>query len=142
MARQSAAAKEALSVVTHLPGQRLEPPARLPTEAAGIWREIVATKPYDWFNADSAHLLEAYCHAVVSHRLVSKGVSAYTDEMMATPKGVALYDEMTRMQERQARVMATIATKLRLTQQSRYTPQAAATAAKKTGAGGARPWEE
>lgn len=137
MPRKSA---ESLSTVTNLPGQRLQPPERLGVEAAEIWREVVATKPHDWFNADSAHLLEAYCHAVVSHRLVSVGVAAYTSAQMAAPKGVAVYDQMTRMQERQARVMATIATKLRLTQQSRYTPQAAATAAKKVG-GGARPWD-
>lgn len=139
MARKSA---EALSVITHLPGQRAEVPARMTGEAAEIWREIVASKPHDWFTADTRYLLEAYCHAVVSHRLISIGVAAYTKEMMADAKGVATYDALTRMQERQARVMASIATKLRLTQQSRYTPQAAATASKKAGSGGARPWEQ
>lgn len=140
MARQSKQADEALSVITNLPGQRLAPPERLTGAAAEIWRQVVASKPHDWFTADSSHLLEAYCHAVVAHRLVSVGVSAYTPELMSTPTGVAQYDQLTRMQERQARVMASIATKLRLTQQSRYTPQAAATAAKKVG-GGARPWD-
>jgi phage terminase small subunit len=137
MARKSA---ESLSVITNLPGQRAEVPERLTGEAADIWREIVASKPHDWFTSDTCHLLEAYCHAVVAHRLVSVGVAAYTEKQMAEPKGVAVYDQLTKMQERQARVMATIATKLRLTQQSRYTPQAAATASKKVG-GGARPWD-
>lgn len=137
MARKSA---EALSVITHLPGQRTEPPANFPAPASEVWRAVVASKPHDWFTADSIYLLEAYCHAVVSHRLISLGVAEFNAQKMADPVGVALYDQLTRMQERQARVMTSIATKLRLTQQSRYTPQAAATAAKKVG-GGARPWD-
>jgi hypothetical protein len=137
MARKSV---EALSVITHLPGQRTEPPAGFPAPASEVWRAVVASKPHDWFTADSVYLLEAYCHAVVSHRLISLGVAAFDSGKMAEPAGVALYDQLTRMQERQARVMTSIATKLRLTQQSRYTPQAAATAAKKVG-GGARPWD-
>lgn len=145
MARKSSKAQEAeteLSVITNLPGARAAVPARLTGEAAEIWREVVASKPHDWFTSDSCHLLEAYCHAVVAHRLISIGVANFTKEQMAEAKGVATYDSLTRMQERQARVMATIATKLRLTQQSRYTPQAAATAAKRAGSGGARPWEQ
>lgn len=143
MPRKSPEAQVAeLSVVTNLPGSRLEPPDRLSDEAAEIWREVVATKPYDWFAADSAHLLEAYCLAVVSHRLISDGVKSFTPALLAAPKGANIYDQLTRMQERQARVMATLATKLRLTQQSRYTPQAAATAAKPKRGNGARPWDE
>ena len=128
-----------MSVISGLPGQRLTPPQRLAIEAAAIWREVVAAKPHDWFSSDSAHLLEAYCHAVVSHRFISIGVADFDTSKMAAPTGVALYDQLTRMQERQARVMASLATKLRLTQQSRYTPSAAATAAKTVR--GARPWE-
>ena len=137
MARKSA---EALSVITHLPGQRTEPPPGFPINATAVWRSVVASKPHDWFTADSVYLLEAYCHAVVSHRLISIGVAAFDTAKMTTPEGIATYDQLTRMQERQARVMTSIATKLRLTQQSRYTPQAAATAAKKVG-GGSRPWD-
>lgn len=138
MPRKSA---DALSVITHLPGQRTEPPPGFPADATEVWRSVVASKPHDWFGADSVYLLEAYCHAVVSHRLISIGVAAFDQSKMASPDGINLYDQLTRMQERQARVMAAIATKLRLTQQSRYTPQAAATAAKKVGGGSTRPWD-
>ncbi|SEL60786.1 hypothetical protein [Nitrosovibrio tenuis] len=44
------------------------------------------------------------------------------------------------MIERQARLIQTFATKLRLTQQSRYTAAAAAVASSK--ASGPRPWDE
>ena len=84
-------------------------------------------------------LLESFCRAVIAHRLISKRVAAFDDAALADDKGVSTFDVLTKMQERQARVMASIATKLRLTNQSRYTPMAAATATKKVR--GARPWE-
>ena len=139
MARPS---KESLSVVTHLPGTRPEPPERLSADAAEIWRAVVSSKPHDWFTSDTLHLLEAYCHAVVSHRLISIGVADFSPALMANEKGPALYDKLTRMQERQARVMATIATKLRMTQQSRYVPHAAGRASARVNkVVGARPWD-
>lgn len=136
MPRKSA---DSLSVVTNLPGQRLLPPARLPADAAEIWRAVVATRPHDWFSADTEALLEAYVLAVISHRVVSKQVCATKPATLETADGLAAYDRLTKMQERQARVMATLATKLRLTNQARYTPKAAGTAATK--AKGARPWD-
>lgn len=139
MARPS---KESLSVVTHLPGDRPEPPERLSEAGAEIWRAVVSSKLHDWFTRDTLHLLEAYCHAVVSHRLISAGVNGFTEEHMSEEKGLALYDKLTRMQERQARVMATIATKLRMTQQSRYVPHVAGRAsARANKVVGARPWD-
>jgi hypothetical protein len=44
------------------------------------------------------------------------------------------------MRDTEAKRATSIATKLRLTQQSRYTPQAAATADRKAGSG-AKPWQ-
>lgn len=132
--------KEALSVVTGLPGQRPQPPARLRAEASEIWREIVGTKPHDWFNPDTHDLLEAYCGAVVAHRRLAAQMATFTAKKLSTAEALIRYDRLTKMADRQVRVMASIATKLRLTNQSRYTPQAASTAAKKARAG-AKPWE-
>lgn len=103
-----------------------------------MWRAIVASKAHDWFGPDSAQLLEAFVRAVVSHRQISARVAEFAAVPSAS-EDLATFDRLVRMQQRQAGVMASLATKLRLTQQSRYTPQAAATATKKTR--GARPWE-
>lgn len=138
MPRKSAAS---LSIVTNLPVQRLRPPSRLPKEAAAVWRAVVSSKPADWFRADTAVLLEQYVLAVIGHRVVSKQVRAVKTDTLTTADGLAIYDRLLRMQDRQARVSASLATKLRLTQQSRYTPQAAATAAGKVKTG-TRPWED
>lgn len=138
MSRRSA---DSLSVITAIPGQRLRPPSRLSREAQAVWRAVVATRPHDWFSAADAPLLEAYCNAVVGYRLVSKRVAAFNLELLEDDLEVLTFDRLTKIADRQARVLASMATKLRLTQQSRYTPKAAGTAAGKV-KGGAKPWEQ
>src|ERR1043165_4967430 len=48
--------------------ERPEPLSHLTDDEASIWREVVATKPADWFMRDSQPVLAAYCQAVVMHR--------------------------------------------------------------------------
>ena len=38
------------------PHERAAPPDRLGGDESTIWREIVASKPADWFGPDSPHL--------------------------------------------------------------------------------------
>lgn len=124
----------ALSVVaTSLP-QRMEPPQELTQSQAVLWREIVAGKPIEWFSADNAPLLTEYVRAVdMGNRLAL--------EIEATLAGTADHSlkDLLKMRDTEAKRATSIATKLRLTQQSRYTPQAAATAERKAGSG-AKPW--
>lgn len=124
----------ALSVVaTSLP-QRMEPPTELTEAQAALWREIVAGKPVDWFAADNAPLLVEYVRAVdMGNRLAL--------EIEATLAGAADHSlkDLLKLRDMEAKRATSIATKLRLTQQSRYTPQAAATADRR--ASGARPWQ-
>jgi hypothetical protein len=125
----------ALSVVaTSLP-QRMEPPQELTESQAALWREIVAGKPVEWFAADNAPLLAEYVRAVdMGNRLAL--------EIELTLAGTADHSlkDLLKMRDTEAKRATSIATKLRLTQQSRYTPQAAATADRKAGSG-AKPWQ-
>jgi hypothetical protein len=125
----------ALSVVaTSLP-QRMEPPQELTESQASLWREIVAGKPVEWFAADNAPLLAEYVRAVdMGNRLAL--------EIELTLAGTADHSlkDLLKMRDTEAKRATSIATKLRLTQQSRYTPQAAATADRKAGSG-AKPWQ-
>src|SRR5215467_783047 len=41
--------------------QRVEPPRRLPARAKAIWREILASKPIDYFDVGHHGLLADYC---------------------------------------------------------------------------------
>lgn len=128
MPRKSTASL-AVAPITSLPS-RIEPPADIPQAEAAVWRAVVATKPIDWFQADSAPLLREYCRAVaMCDRLA---------DLIDMPPGEDFHTLLI-SRDREAKRVAQLAVKMRLTQQSRYTPQASATADKK--ASGFRPWE-
>lgn len=131
MAKPSSAS---LSVVPVVAMTRMAPPRGLSDDESRLWREVVDSKPVEWFQPDSAPLLTEYVRAVVMSgqldaQLKAALVGSETGELKA------LLD----MRDKESKRVVSIATKLRLTQQSRYTPQAAATANKK--AAGGRPWE-
>lgn len=121
-----------MSVVS-LP-ERPEPPSHLSEAEGQLWREVVATKPADWFQRDSHPILCAYIQSTLIHRLLM-------DQFHAGefPIGCKPYSDLVGMIVKVSGSVAQLGAKLRLTQQSRYTPQSAGTAAKK--AGPVRPWE-
>lgn len=129
---------ENLTVVTPIPGQRLEPPPELTQAQTAVWRDVVSGYPSDWF-ARCLPMLSAYCRAVVEHGRVSAVIDEH--ECTDNPDKIRNLNTLHQMQDRQAKLMAALATKLRMTNQSRYTPQSAATAAKRAGAAPLRPWE-
>ena len=113
---------------------RPEPPQNFTEDEALLWRDVVATKPADWFMRDSQPMLAAYCQAVVMHRELMRRWHAL--DVAAEIKDVR---DLVTLINKTASSASSLATKLRLTQQSRYTPQAASTASKK--ASPLRPWE-
>lgn len=112
------------------PNVHLAAPSGLTPEQAEIWRLTVNARSADFFGEDSVPLLEEYCRVVVMCRTLAVQIEA---AMVGGEGGElkALLD----MRDKESRRLTSMATKLRLTNQSRYTPQAAATAAKK-GSGG------
>ena len=123
-----------LAIASVTPWVRLEPPDSLTPCQAQAWREIVATKPSEWFKADCAPILEAYCKAITHYRDLSR--------LMDTPPSDIR--ELCRLQDavgRQARLMGELASKLRLTPQARYTAGSAATADRKQGSA-SKPWSQ
>lgn len=132
MARQSTAS---LSVVAIGLPERLAPAAGLSADEQARWLAVVASKPVDWFGPDSEPLLKEYVRAEAMCDLLAvqiHGAIAGGE----TGEVKALLD----MRDKESKRLTSIATKLRLTQQSRYTPQAAATADRKVGQG-AKPWQ-
>jgi P27 family predicted phage terminase small subunit len=111
----------------------MEPPESVSEAAAVVWREVVATKPAEWFQADTAPVLEAYCNTIVEYRRVAEALAA------TGPSDLSTYRPLVDMAEKLGRAITSMATKMRLTPQSRYTPISAGTAAKKAGAA-SRPW--
>ena len=126
-----------LAVVVSIPGQRPDPPEVLGSAERQIWRRVVATKPAEWFGADTAALLSEYCRAWVMADKVDEALAVW--EKVPEGEEFQRWVKLCERQDKTARLLKTMASALRLTPQSRYTPQAAATASKKTGA--LKPWE-
>jgi hypothetical protein len=136
MSKRSAAA---LSVVATHP--RPEPPGDLSEQQRATWVAVVATKPADWFGADSFPLLVAYCKAIEVYGVIAAQVETFDAEWMLTPEGLNRYDKLTKILDRQAKQLSSLATKMRLSQQSRMSERKAETAHQKNG-GERKPWEK
>ena len=114
-----------------------EPPACLTPAQSEIWRTIVATKPVDWFQGDSIPVLIGYVRAIDLDNEIAAAVNGF-DRTDIVGEGFRNWKSLVKMQLDQQAHVAMLATKLRLTPQSRYTPKAASTANNRAGL--ARPW--
>ena len=118
-----------LGVVHGIP-QRPGPPDELTPEQADEWRAVVGRMPVDWFGREIFPLLLQYCRHVVHARHIGKLIDAAHDMDIGDRKALMRLNRLLAMQERQTNALMGLATKLRMTNQSRFTPQAAATRAK------------
>lgn len=134
MSRESAASLSIANVAS-LP-ERPAAPDFLSEPESCVWQETVATKPAEWFQRDSHPMLAQYCKAVVLHRSLSEKLDRI-DIAEAEPKDL---EKLVSMVCKVSSLSAALATKMRLSQQSRYTPDKAATANRKNG-GPVKPWE-
>ena len=138
MARRSAAS---LSVVAGEIDGRPGAPDCLTADQRKIWDRTVANEAADIFKtAALQQLLLEYCRHAVSSAKLAELIEAVEGKDDLTAEDMADYDRLLKMRDGETKALADKATKLRLTNQSRYTPQAAATAAKK----GAerKPWQK
>lgn len=130
-----------LSVVQLAPGMRRpDPPAELTPEQAEEWRAIVGRMPADWFTRENQAMLVDLCRHVVIARRVSEQIDAFDPEWLADEEGLKRYDKLTSILERHTRTIASLSTRMRLTQQSRYNAAAANTASERA-KGPVKPWE-
>jgi hypothetical protein len=122
-------------------GQRPEPPPSLTERQAEIWRETAASEPADFFNTAALRaLLEDYCRHREAAEKLSKTIDAFQPEWLKLNDGAKRYHGLLRMRDLETRAATAAARNLRLTNQARYTPQAAATASRNAPRG-PRPWE-
>jgi len=139
--RKSARSKETPVIVSGVDfGGRPPPPTGLTEVQSEIWRATVASEPADFFNsAVLKGLLTDYCRHRAVIESVSKIIDMFQAEWLKTSEGAKRYQSLLKIREAECRAAADKATKLRLTNQARYTPKTAATAAKK--ASSAMPWD-
>jgi len=139
--RKSAASFEVQNVITGNFGARPEPPSELMKAEADIWRETTASEAADFFNTSALrNLLKDYCRHRAAADKITEVINIFQTEWLKSETGSKRYSQLLKMRDLEARGAADKATKLRLTNQARYTPQAASTASRNA-AKGVKPWE-
>lgn len=135
MGRKSTAA---LSLVVGSIDGRPKPPADLSDEQAEIWERTVSSEGMDTFKTSALQqILAEYCRHVDTASRLSKQVDRATSE--GSNMTMQEVEILLRCRDRETKALADKATKLRLTNQSRYTPGAAGTASKNAG-NALKPW--
>lgn len=99
-----------LSVVRISAVRRPEIPDRLSNEAGKEWDRVVGRLPADWFPAETLGLLETYCDQICLHRRLAD----------LTQRSDANVKLLAREMIDSAALIAQLATKMRLTQQSTH----------------------
>lgn len=130
---------DSVATVTPMPLRMVQPPADLSPEECDVWARVTATKPSEWWDAGSVPLLAQYCRATVQSQLVGELVDSTGKAMLTDPDELGRYKELRKIQAALSGELTSLATKMRLTQQSRYNAKNSDTAARK-GGGPAKPW--
>jgi hypothetical protein len=122
----------AVAPIDIVPRQR--PPHELTDEQTEVWAAVVNSQPADWFTPATVPLLSQYCRHVITARHVAEMIErAVADKNFLRDE----YDKLLKMQERESRAIATLATKMRVSQQSITNHRGN----KKTISGEKAPWE-
>jgi hypothetical protein len=117
-------AAESAVVTADFGGKRPDPPPELNERQQAIWRITVAAEPVGFFTpgAVTGMLADYCCHREVAEKL-SQMIDVFEPEWMNTREGLLRYHSLLKMRELETRGAAHLATKLRLTNQSRFRPE-------------------
>lgn len=96
---------------------RPDAPYDLTDEQAEEWWAVVNRMPAEWFPRETHGLLAQYCRHVVAARRVAQLVGACEAER---DLDIARYDTLLKMQEREGRALSSLATRMRLSQQTTF----------------------
>ena len=128
-----------------LPGreERRPPPPEDMTDAqAALWRSIAEDEPQGWFDtAARQSLLRLYVEHLDFRAKLQGLIDRCPIEKMLEPDTEAGFERMLKARDRETKQLVSLATRLRLTNQSRYTPAAAGSAGRNA-AKGPPPWED
>lgn len=130
--RKSSASLATMAVSSVQAIERPDAPYDLTDEQSAEWWAIVNRLPADWFPRETHGILAQYCRHVVTARRVAQIVAAIEKEK---DFDVVAYDRALKMQEREGRAIASLATKMRISQQTTYDKT------RKKPVIGKKPWE-
>lgn len=127
-----------------LPGReerRPPPPEGLTDDQARLWRDIVETEPQELFASEARkHLLRLYVEHATFRANLQGLIDRVPIEKILDPDTEDGFERMLRVRDRETKTLVSLATRMRLTNQSRYTPTAAGTAGRNHNPG-AKPWD-
>lgn len=95
--------------------ERQKAPHDLTDEECEVWSAVVNTEPAERFSRSNIPLLQQFCRHVVQARRIAELIEKATSD---TDLAVADWDRLLRMQERESRQIATLATKMCISQRS------------------------
>jgi hypothetical protein len=96
---------------------RPEPSENLEPDEAKIWRKIVNMMPPDWFPGETHTLLERYCKHIAELSFIDK---VMVDIKKAKKPNMVEWRRMAHLRRQEDKIVAMLATKMRLAQQSSY----------------------
>lgn len=114
--------------------ERPDAPYDLTDEQVEVWRKVTTSMPADWFGPETFDLLTLYCRHVVAARRIAQLIE---QQEKAEAFDSNEYDKLLKMQERESRAMSSLATRMRLTQQTSVHKEKS----RKGGGIVKRPWE-
>lgn len=97
--------------------QRPDAPYDLTDEQTQEWWAVVNRLPADWFPRETHGLLADYCRHVVKSRRIAQLVD---DAESQKAIDVDRLDQLYKMAERESRAASSLATRMRISQQSTY----------------------
>lgn len=130
----------ALEAVQSIP-ERPKPPADLDKRQKQIWTQVTSGLPAEWFSPETLGLLRDYCEHQATFERMSEYINnsalpgEYEEAEGLEPLKVTDLVRLTKAREVESRAAMSLATKMRITQQSTYHPEKT----KRPGAGKA-PW--
>jgi hypothetical protein len=132
-----------LVVIQGSGGAKPEPPEDLNDRQKQIWRETTACEPADLINtAATRAMLVDYCRHREAGENVSKIIDSFKPEWIKNEDGAKRYHDLLKMRELETKAAVRVATKLRLTNQSRYRADGTGvTNTTRNAVQGLRPWE-
>ena len=140
MAKRGRKGAADLSVVrVALEGNRPPAPKCLTVQEAQTWREIVESIPGGWISRAQEPLLAAYCRHVFAADRLSTMVDNWKPDLNDRTS-LQRFDKLLAMRERETKALSSLATRMRLTQQSQMHARTAARAMS-AAHGGSKLWE-
>lgn len=131
-----------MSVVgREVPGiTRLGPPATLSDGERGVWLATVNSKPAEWFGPEHIPLLVNYVRHVVAADVLDGQIREFDPGWLKGDDGLARYEKLRKLFRNETESINRLARAMRLTHQSIYRADKAATLTDRVG--NLRPWED